>query len=222
MNFKNLLICNFLIIFCACSGTKPVDFTLIHTDDDFARAKIQIYKNFHKCDDPACTTDFFESLHTLLHKLAEQDSSKTLNSLVEIDLLSCLLGSELAEEKFFLHLLQSDQQRDSILELRQGKTEIGQGSIYEEKVLSEKINPELAFNNIMLSNLSREDKDFLSLYTKILLIKYRFNYRLNLQESGEPSRGDKWLIGARAAFFEKYPETKYYLFLTKLSTIQGR
>ena len=222
MNFKNYLICCFSIVFFACSGTKPVDFTLIHTDDDFAHAKIQIYKNFHKCNGNMCATEFFKSLSTLHHKLIEQDSTKILNSLEEMDFLSCLLIFELNDNNFFQHILQSDQPRDSILDLRQGKIEIGQGSTYEEKVLSQKINTELIFNRIILSNLSREDKDFLSLYIKALLIKYRFNYRLEVQRSGDSPSGDKWLIAARTAFLKKYPETKYHSFLTKLSTLHRR
>lgn len=217
------ILISFLIL-GACSSTKPINFQALHTDEDFNTAKTQIFKAFHKCKKVECTVQFIKDSDLLAKMLRQEDSTKLLLSNDEVDLTLLYFGLELQSGSFLKALQERAEKRDSILEYQRGKFFLNKISTYEEKVLAQKINFDYFCSILPYFESSREDKDFLELYVKILLAKYQANFRTTLYQKGELEAfdfGDNWLKPQKDAFFIKYPKSKYRSFIESVSSIQG-
>ena len=96
------------------------------------------------------------------------------------------------------------------------------GNTRTEKTIAEKINFEVTKKNISSRAFSDEERDIMLLYTQYLLIKYNYYFSRLLSKRKELGQfdiyGDAWFDTNKQNFLQKYPNTKYLLFLNSIQT----
>jgi hypothetical protein len=91
-----------------------------------------------------------------------------------------------------------------------------------KKTIAESIDFEATKRIVSSRAFSDEEKDIMLLYTQYLLIKYNFNfsrYLCKIKKLGPfDLHGDEWFDANKQNFLQKYPNTKYVLFLNSIQT----
>lgn len=226
---KFLLLIFSALFLSACAGAKHANIDNVFTEDDFAKAKIQIYKNFHKCyqvdapwaeDSRVCAQYLSQDMQLLMHKLEDTHKNVTIANMEETR-LTMLLLSYLFNDANLIHMLLFTMQNvDSVEANMNGVPEIGAKSIYEEKVLAQSIYYESTVSYISMQNISREDKEALWLYMKFLITKYGFNQKnIEMKHLFMKNKHQKqaWLKEEIQTFCTKYPNSQYKKFFDTLS-----
>lgn len=228
MLMRFLLLAISAVILTSCAGAKHVNIESVKTEEQFAKAKQQIYKNFHSCyhldapwaEDPRTCAEFLaQDMQKLMHKLEETIPNTLIANIEETRLSLYMYGSLYAKPDVFGMLLFEVQNRDSLEASSKGLPEIGASSIYEERVLTQAIYYEYTISIISKLNISREDKEFLWLYLKYFILKYGFNI-----QNGElkdviwknASYKQDWFSTQAQKYNSKYPENIYKDFLMEL------
>lgn len=245
MKFELFLIAILLI---SCAGTQyKVTTSKLKDIDDFIEAKQLLANNFSLFTKDSNRNvvnyipEYLEQAKEIQAKLSTLDSNMIFNSVEETELLwlSVVSNAQYYESSNNEESLDSATQfspTDSIVntflqaidnhsnnaEKQKSKKILDGGNTRTEKTIAEKINFEVTKKNISSRAFSDEERDIMLLYTQYLLIKYNYYFSRLLSKRKELGQfdiyGDAWFDTNKQNFLQKYPNTKYLLFLNSIQT----
>lgn len=245
MKYLLLLIAILLI---SCAGTQyKVDTSRLKNLDDFSEAKDLLAMNFSNFAKDSnrnvvnYATEYLEQANEIQAKLSTIDSNMVFNSVEETELLMLSMVSNAR----YYEPSNNEESLDSITELsptdsivntflqaidnhsnnieKQKTKKIIKGEITRtKKTIAESIDFEATKRIVSSRAFSDEEKDIMLLYSQYLLIKYNFNfsrYLCKIKKLGPfDLHGDEWFDANKQNFLQKYPNTKYVLFLNSIQT----
>lgn len=245
MKFELFLIAILLI---SCAGTQyKVTTSKLKDIDDFIEAKQLLANNFSLFTKDSNRNvvnyipEYLEQAKEIQAKLSTLDSNMIFNSVEESELLVLSMVSNARYYKSSNNeeslnsatqfsptdsivntFLQAIDNHSNNAEKQKSKKILHGGNTRTEKTIAEKINFEVTKKNISSRAFSDEERDIMLLYTQYLLIKYNYYFSRLLSKRKELGQfdiyGDAWFDTNKQNFLQKYPNTKYLLFLNSIQT----
>ena len=236
------------ILLISCAGTQyKVTTSKLKDIDDFIEAKQLLANNFSLFTKDSNRNvvnyipEYLEQAKEIQAKLSTLDSNMIFNSVEESELLVLSMVSNARYYKSSNNeepldsatqfsptdsivntFLQAIDNHSNNAEKQKSKKILHGGNTRTEKTIAEKINFEETKKNISSRAFSDEERDIMLLYTQYLLIKYNYYFSRLLSKRKELGQfdiyGDAWFDTNKQIFLQKYPNTKYLLFLNSIQT----
>ncbi len=236
------------ILLISCAGTQyKVTTSKLKDIDDFIEAKQLLANNFSLFTKDSNRNvvnyipEYLEQAKEIQAKLSTLDSNMIFNSVEESELLVLSMVSNARYYKSSNNeesldsatqfsptdsivntFLQAIENHSNNAEKQKSKKILHGGNTRTEKTIAEKINFEVTKKNISSRAFSDEERDIMLLYTQYLLIKYNYYFSRLLSKRKELGQfdiyGDAWFDTNKQNFLQKYPNTKYLLFLNSIQT----
>jgi len=236
------------ILLISCAGTQyKVTTSKLKDIDDFIEAKQLLANNFSLFTKDSNRNvvnyipEYLEQAKEIQAKLSTLDSNMIFNSVEESELLVLSMVSNARYYKSSNNeesldsatqfsptdsivntFLQAIDNHSNNAEKQKSKKILHGGNTRTEKTIAEKINFEVTKKNISSRAFSEEERDIMLLYTQYLLIKYNYYFSRLLSKRKELGQfdiyGDAWFDTNKQNFLQKYPNTKYLLFLNSIQT----
>lgn len=236
------------ILLISCAGTQyKVTTSKLKDIDDFIEAKQLLANNFSLFTKDSNRNvvnyipEYLEQAKEIQAKLSTLDSNMIFNSVEESELLVLSMVSNARYYKSSNNeesldsatqfsptdsivntFLQAIDNHSNNAEKQKSKKILHGGNTRTEKTIAEKINFEVTKKNISSRAFSDEERDIMLLYTQYLLIKYNYYFSRLLSKRKELGQfdiyGDAWFDTNKQNFLQKYPNTKYLLFLNSIQT----
>lgn len=236
------------ILLISCAGTQyKVTTSKLKDIDDFIEAKQLLANNFSLFTKDSNRNvvnyipEYLEQAKEIQAKLSTLDSNMIFNSVEESELLVLSMVSNARYYKSSNNeesldsatqfsptdsivntFLQAIDNHSNNAEKQKSKKILHGANTRTEKTIAEKINFEVTKKNISSRAFSDEERDIMLLYTQYLLIKYNYYFSRLLSKRKELGQfdiyGDAWFDTNKQNFLQKYPNTKYLLFLNSIQT----
>ena len=236
------------ILLISCAGTQyKVTTSKLKDIDDFIEAKQLLANNFSLFTKDSNRNvvnyipEYLEQAKEIQAKLSTLDSNMIFNSVEESELLVLSMVSNARYYKSSNNeesldsatqfsptdsivntFLQAIDNHSNNAEKQKSKKILHGGNTRTEKTIAEKINFEVTKKNISSRAFSDEERDIMLLYTQYLLIKYNYYFSRLLSKRKELGQfdiyGDAWFDTNKQNLLQKYPNTKYLLFLNSIQT----
>ena len=236
------------ILLISCAGTQyKVTTSKLKDIDDFIEAKQLLANNFSLFTKDSNRNvvnyipEYLEQAKEIQAKLSTLDSNMIFNSVEESELLVLSMVSNARYYKSSNNeeslnsatqfsptdsivniFLQAIDNHSNNAEKQKSKKILHGENTRTEKTIAEKINFEVTKKNISSRAFSDEERDIMLLYTQYLLIKYNYYFSRLLSKRKELGQfdiyGDAWFDTNKQNFLQKYPNTKYLLFLNSIQT----
>lgn len=236
------------ILLISCAGTQyKVTTSKLKDIDDFIEAKQLLANNFSLFTKDSNRNvvnyipEYLEQAKEIQAKLSTLDSNMIFNSVEESELLVLSMVSNARYYKSSNNeesldsatqfsptdsivntFLQAIDNHSNNAEKQKSKKILHGGNTRTAKTIAEKIDFEVTKKNISSRAFSDEERDIMLLYAQYLLIKYNYYFSRLLSKRKELGQfdiyGDAWFDANKQNFLQKYPNTKYLLFLNSIQT----